>query len=396
MSNPEESKTRLEVLAAQLESIFEAAPLGIGLFDRQLRHVRVNPLLAEMNGQQASELIGRTPEEVHGAVGKEAERLYRSVMASGTPMRDVPLSGEIAGHPGELHHWRLHFFPIRHDGEVLGLCVLVEDVTEERRLTEKLAESEERHRRLSEDLQRSLVPPLLPRLAGAELASFYRPAMAGASVGGDFYDVMRISDSSWAMVIGDVQGKGPVAASWTAAVRYTIRAATVESAAPAHVLRIVNEVLMREESDDSLCTVGYLLAERQDGHIHLRSVSAGHPLPLVLRSSGELEPLGEHGTLLGTLPTLDLTEATATLADGDALVLYTDGVTDARLPAPDGHVDLFGEARLHAALRAARGANAAGISASVESAVMTFQAGHAADDLALVVLRVVTDPDSRR
>jgi sigma-B regulation protein RsbU (phosphoserine phosphatase) len=361
-----------------------------------MRHVRVNPVLAEMNGQQASELVGRTPEEVHGEVGKEAERLYRSVMASGTPMRDVPLSGEIAGHHGEQHHWRLHFFPVRHEGEVLGLCVLVEDITEERRLTEQLAESEERHRRLSEDLQRSLVPPMLPRLSGAELASVYRPAMAGASVGGDFYDVMRISDSSWTMVIGDVQGKGPVAASWTAAVRYAVRAATVETATPARVLQTVNEVLIREEADDSLCTVAYVLAERLDGHLHVRCVSAGHPLPLVLRSSGELEPLGEHGTLLGALPTLDLTEATATLADGDALVLYTDGVTEARLPAPDGEVDLFGEPRLHAALRSARGANAAGISASVESAVMTFQAGQAADDLALMVLRVVTDPDSRQ
>jgi serine phosphatase RsbU (regulator of sigma subunit) len=237
---------------------------------------------------------------------------------------------------------------------------------------------------------------MLPRLSGAELASVYRPAMAGASVGGDFYDVMRISDSSWTMVIGDVQGKGPVAASWTAAVRYAVRAATVETATPARVLQTVNEVLIREEADDSLCTVAYVLAERLDGHLHVRCVSAGHPLPLVLRSSGELEPLGEHGTLLGTLSTLDLTETTATLADGDALVLYTDGVTDARLPAPDGHVDLFGEARLHAALRAARGANAADISASVESAVMTFQAGQAADDLALVVLRVVTDQDARQ
>lgn len=390
MADPHASP--LDVLAAQLDAVVASAPLGIGLFDLEVRHVRANPVLEQMNGLPERELLGRTPAELHGEVGRQAQELYAEVMRSGEPQRDVRLSGEVAARPGDVRHWSASFFPVRNDGQTIGLCVVVDDITEEHRLRDELERSDAQHRRLAEDLQRSLLPPVLPRLSGAEIATAYRPASGGATVGGDFYDLIRLSECSWAMVIGDVQGKGPVAASLTAAVRYAIRTATITDPAPAAVLDTVNAVLLREAHEDGLCTVAYVLAERVGDRISVRSCSAGHPLPLVVRAgSGAVETVGEPGLLLGLLPDAQFAEARAELGTGDALVLHTDGITEGRYTTAEGRVELFGDARLHASLRAAGGQSATVIAARIETAVLDFQAGETADDLALVVLLATDD-----
>jgi PAS domain S-box-containing protein len=193
---PGPERDRLEVIAAQADAVIESAPIGIGLFDLQLRHVRVNPVLEEMNGLPAEELLGRTPADLHPEVGREAEALDRDVLRSGRPRRDVPLTGAVGSRPGEVRHWNASFFPDRHAGEVIGLCVLVADVTTERELAEAVTASEDRHRRLAEDLQSSLLPPRLPEVVGMDLAALYRPSSAVATVGGDFYDLIELGASS--------------------------------------------------------------------------------------------------------------------------------------------------------------------------------------------------------
>jgi len=108
------------VIAAQSDAVIESAPIGIGLFDLELRHVRVNPVLAEMNGLPAAELLGRTPAQLHPEVGREAESLYREVLTSGRPQRDVPLSGSVESRPGDVRHWNASFFPVRHAARSSG------------------------------------------------------------------------------------------------------------------------------------------------------------------------------------------------------------------------------------------------------------------------------------
>lgn len=386
----------LHALAAQLDTIFDSTPVAIGLFDRQVRHVRVNALLADMNGLPAVAIVGRTPAELHGPVGEQAEAMYRHVMETGRPMRDVSLAGEVASRPGDPRHWSASFAPVRQDGEVLGLLVTVADVTEQRALADALIEFGQRQRQIAEDLQRGLLPPGLPAVPGAGLASVYRPASVGTTVGGDFYDVQVLSPASWALVIGDVQGKGPVAAAMTAAVRYAVRAAAVASPDPVSVLRTANEVLLRDEHE-VLCTVAYVLCEHDGDRVLVRSAAARHPLPLVVRrSGGDVEPVGRPGTLLGAVPDVDLSEGRADLRAGDALVLYTDGATEARSRAADGRPELFGEDRLRAAVAAGRDEGAAALAARLESAVIGFQDGHLADDLAVVVMNVADAADGGR
>src|SRR5215217_3452831 len=387
---------RLEVIAAQSDAVIESAPFGIGLFDLQLRHVRVNPVLEEMNGLPAAKLLGRTPAQLHPEVGREAEALYREVLRSGRPQRDVPLTGAVGSRPSDVRHWNASFFPVRHAGQIIGLCVLVADVTTERQLADALAASEERHRRLAEDLQSSLLPPDLPQPPGVDLAGLYRPSSAVATVGGDFYDLIELDDASWLLIIGDVECTGPVAAALTAAARYAIRAAAVRTSDPADVLHTVNEVLLRQRAPHGTCTVVCVLARRVECGIELRAASAGHPLPLILRdSTGAVEELGTHGTLLGILTDIHLPVAVTTLRAGDAVVLYTDGATEARRRTGEGVVEQFGEEQLRVVLSSALGAGAGDVTARVESSVLDFQGGHLADDLAVLVLRAHPHPRTK-
>ncbi|MGN6331451.1 MAG: PP2C family protein-serine/threonine phosphatase [Motilibacteraceae bacterium] len=379
---------RLEVIAAQMEAVISSAPFGIGLFDREVRHVRVNPVLEEMNGLPAAQLLGRTPAQLHPGVGEAAGEMYRQVMSSGQPRRDVLMTGAVGRRPDDLRHWNASFFPVRHAGTVIGLCVIVADVTAEHRLAEALAESEERRRRLAEDLQSSLLPPRLPAPTGVDLAAVYRAAQAMTAVGGDFYDLVELDGSSWLLVVGDVEGSGPVAASLTAAVRYAIRAAAIRTSDPAEVLATANAVLMRQGAPAGTCTAVCVLIERAGDQLLLRCASAGHPLPLIRRAgTGAVDELGTPGPLLGALDALNLPVHTSTLSAGDVLLLYTDGATEARHRTGSETIELFGEDRLRALLAAAGGAPAADIAERIEAGVLDFQAGQPADDLAVLVLR---------
>lgn len=382
-----------------MEAVIASAPFGVGLFDREVRHVRVNPVLEEMNGVPAAQLLGRTPRQLHPGVGEAAEEMYREVMSSGIPRRDVLMTGAVGSRPDDVRHWNASFFPVQQADAVIGLCVIVADVTAERRLAAALAESEERHRRLAEDLQRTLLPPTLPAPPGLDLAAVYRPAQALSAVGGDFHDLVELDGSSWLLVVGDVEGSGPVAASLTAAVRYAIRAAAFRTTDPADVLATANAVLTRQGAPAGTCTAVCVLAERAGDQLLLRYASAGHPLPLIRRAgTGEVDELGAPGRLMGALEDLRLPVHTAALAAGDVLLLYTDGATEARRRTETGAIELFGEDRLRELLASAGAVSAAVIAERIEAGVLAFQAGQPADDVAVLVLHATgaVEPPAER
>ena len=172
-------------------------------------------------------------------------------------------------------------------------------------------------------------PPVLPNVPGVELAARYLAAGEGNEVGGDFYDCFPTGDGDWALVIGDVCGKGAEAAAVTALARYTVRAsATLHSDRPQVVLEDLNEAIRREGDDSRFCTVLYIaLTPRADG-VKARVATGGHPLPLLMRADGRVETAGRPGTLLGILPDPEIHTTEIFLAPGDTLVLYTDGVTE--------------------------------------------------------------------
>ncbi len=197
---------------------------------------------------------------------------------------------------------------------------------ENRRLTENQLE-------IATTLQASLLPSSLPDVPGVDIAVRYSAAGEGVEVGGDFYDVLRLTDDRWGVVIGDVCGTGPAAAAITGLARHTIASAAWLGVEPAGVLAHLNRTMV-ERNIDSFCTAAYATVEPSPEGVVLTLVSGGHPLPVVIRNDATVCGIGHHGTLIGVFDDLDLEVTTTMLEDGDTVVFYTDGATD--VPPPYG------------------------------------------------------------
>ena len=243
-------------------------------------------------------------------------------------------------------------------------------------------ESEARVRELARTLQNSLLPPALPHVGGLDLGAVYRPAGSGDEVGGDFYDVFPTAPDDWAVVIGDVAGKGAPAAALTSLVRYTVRAVAMHVRQPRAVLTALNDALLQHHAE-RVCTMAFTRIRLSPSDpAQITVCLGGHPQPLVVRRDGDPVPAGRFGTLLGALPSPELHETTTTLSPGDALLLYTDGVVEGRR---DGH--FFGERRLSALAGELRDRDAATIAEGIAAAAVEYQRGTPSDDIAVVVVR---------
>jgi serine phosphatase RsbU (regulator of sigma subunit) len=244
--------------------------------------------------------------------------------------------------------------------------------------------------RVAETLETSLRPPALPTIPGVDVGSRYRPAGTGSEVAGDFYDVFEGDRRDWFAVVGDVSGKGAEAAAVMALARYTIRTAALGRSKPSQILQILNEALLRSETD-RFCTATLLrLRPRPDGLLVTVS-SAGHPRPLVLRGGNEVEDVDADGTLLGLFPEATLSDVDLTLAENEVIVAYTDGVVEERIGD-----EFFGEARLRAVLAEGLELTANEVAGRIVGAVEAFRPEPPADDIAVMALRavpIVRDPD---
>lgn len=191
---------------------------------------------------------------------------------------------------------------------------------------------------LAGTLQRTLLPPALPQIPGLEAASHYRIASTD-EVGGDFYDLFPLEGDRWGFFLGDVSGKGSQAAALTSLARHTLRAAAGYEADPVTVLHRLDSVLQHEQAGQTLedpryCTVLMGDLAPQDGNFTVRLAGGGHPPALVLRADGALEafhPAG--GQPVGMVTDPDFSAVTTDLVPGDTLLLYSDGLTEARLPS---------------------------------------------------------------
>ncbi len=242
-------------------------------------------------------------------------------------------------------------------------------------------------------LQQSLLPPDLPAIAGLEIGAHYH---AGTElVGGDFYDVFTLGDDTWGIVLGDVCGSGPEAASQTALTRHTVRTAAMFDTDPATVVQTLNRALLRSNTTRFTTAVFLRLTRHADrGEVAVSIASGGHPPRSSAAATAAIEESSATGPLLGvtdvTVDTLQV--AHYDLAPGDMLVLYTDGLTEARRAGV-----LFGVEGVKATLtrRARRIAGAAR-----ERARRRRAFDHAGaplnDDVAIVILRVLETAFTRR
>jgi len=206
-----------------------------------------------------------------------------------------------------------------------------------------------REQKIAEVFQQDLLPELKLEVAGFDVAPKSIAALTEeADVGGDFYDVHPISETRVGLAIGDVAGKGLAAAPKRAMVKCVLRAFAFESASPGQVLERLNRLLHRTLDAEQFVTLFYGVLDIRKGE--LTYANAGHELPLVLRrGSGSPELLETTGPLLALDGDSRYRQVCTPIGQGDTLVLYTDGFTEARRDNDflqvEGLASLLGEFR---------------------------------------------------
>ena len=367
--------------------LYERAPCGYLSTTPDGTIIKVNGTFLTLTGYDRPDLVGkRMFVDLLSAGGRiYHETHYAPMLQMQGRAREIAL--ELVRADGSRLPTLVNSVLERDDeGEPCVIRSAVFDATERReyerellRAKERAEDSERRTMLLARTLQQTLIPPSPPDIPGLDIAAAYRPAGTGAEVGGDFYDVFEVSEGDWVVAIGDVRGKGAEAAVVTALARYTIRAAAVRQPSPAQVLSTVNEMLCRDGTD-RFCTAAVIRLREAD-HVWTATISVGgHPLPLRW-SGGDVHQVGRAGQLLGVFSEPRLHDVTLGLEPSEALVLYTDGVTEGRRGG-----DFFGDERLRRSI-AEHSGSAAGITDGVVADVLAFQAGNARDDIAVVAVR---------
>jgi serine phosphatase RsbU (regulator of sigma subunit) len=237
----------------------------------------------------------------------------------------------------------------------------------------------EREIQLAREIQRTFLPSQLPSPDGWQVNYRWRTAR---QVGGDFYDCFELSENRLGIVIADVSDKGMPAAMVMTVSRTLIRATALEYDSPASVLERVNGLLLMDSQTGMFITVVYAILDLKSSE--LVYCVAGQNLPLWIHSQdGAIEPFIKDGVALGVWPDIHLHDHLIRLAQGDTLVFYTDGVTDANSPEHE----FFGEERLLLALNESLPTSVEDVLDRIDSAVVTFQGDEpSADDMTLLVI----------
>jgi serine phosphatase RsbU (regulator of sigma subunit) len=231
----------------------------------------------------------------------------------------------------------------------------------------------------ADSMQRSLLPSAPPVLDGIDVGSVYESA-ARLEVGGDVFDYATLPDGRLAVVVGDVTGKGIDAAADMAMTKFVFRSLARDHPDPGDFLRAANEVVVDEVEEGKFVTMVYVTVDGRTGE--LVCATAGHPVPRLVGSDGRVLELAASGLALGVARDQTYTEARAVLEPDAAVVLFTDGVIEARR---DG--ELFGHGRLDRLLSENRALSASALARLVVDGARAFAGGGLSDDSAAVVVK---------
>ena len=307
-----------------------------------------------------------------------AARLLKSLFLKLTPARRVLLALSVVfmlqaasvERNGETTHISIQF-------PFLGIVTLLLILMLE--LKDKLVARNELE--AGRSVQRALMPDKNPTIPGWDAWLFTRSAN---DVGGDLVDYMPVDSQRFGIAVGDVAGKGLPAALLMAKLQATLRALAVEETSLVTLGQKTNRILCRDGLPNRFATLVYLDVCARSGSVRL--LNAGHPRPLVVRGT-TLEELPIGSIALGMLPEATFSEQNVDLADGDVLIIFSDGLTEAM----NDRDEFFGDERLRARLPALARLAAEDIGTRVVAAVDEFVGDRRPhDDLSLVVLRRVS------
>jgi sigma-B regulation protein RsbU (phosphoserine phosphatase) len=348
----------------------------------------------EQLARKGSGLVGETAERGQGLLIEDAERDPRV--------------------PAHAHEWlkirSLIGVPMRFRQKTLGVMFIVNPVdlrpfvAADLNLLQALAdqasvsmhfallrEELDAKRRMDHDIgiarriQKTLLPRELPRIPSADIAAFSLPAL---QIGGDYYDVIRVDEDHWGIVIADVSGKGVSGALLMSVCRSVMRAQAPGCVRPGEVLNSLCRVLAPDLAEDMFVTVLYMIYNARTRE--LRVARAGHERPIWCHAAdGRVERIDSGGAAIGMVPpelfTRALRETSVTLAPGDSVTLYTDGITE----AVNDRDEEWGVPRLCETVQASSAFTAAEVLMSVQQRVVRFSSGTSQrDDMTMTCLRV--------
>ena len=246
------------------------------------------------------------------------------------------------------------------------------------RETAKIQQELNKEKRVAEALTQALLPEIPPRAGIWAFSRRYLPQSAEAQVGGDIYDLFRLEDTRWGVVLADVSGKGLAAATKTAMVKYCLRSYAREHASPAQVMARLNDTLFDEPDMTGFVTVVYGVFDENTGDFCY--ASAGHEALLLRRKNGAIEELPSTGLVCGVMHGADYEDTSVVLEQGDGVLLYTDGLTEARNET-GAFLNTEGAKVL---LTDLAGVPAGQIAEALVDRVREYSGGHLADDTAVV------------
>jgi sigma-B regulation protein RsbU (phosphoserine phosphatase) len=385
---------------------FDDAPCGLLCASPDLRISAVNKTMAGWLGYSSEDLIGRrfidflsAGARIHYATniaprlrlhGEVTELAVDLLTADGTRM-PVMITANVKPVEGGVEEIRLAVLDARnrrfYERELMAERRGAEELKARAEELQHRAE-EERNRalELADTLRTSLLPPILSVPPGMAADAHFHAATD--DVTGDFYDLFPLSPDKWGFFLGDVSGKGAPAAALTSLTRYALRAAAVIDNDPETMLHTLNSVLVQRRRTDTVAfasvVVGKLTLSGGGFDVHL--ASGGHQPPLLLGATGDVQEIPvTGGQAVGITATPRFTGCRLQLSPGDTLLLYTDGLTEARSgPSPRRYDDegaLLEFARRHAP------SSPSGIVAALRELLASLKNG-VEDDVALLALGV--------
>ncbi|HEY1174941.1 MAG TPA: SpoIIE family protein phosphatase [Phytomonospora sp.] len=284
--------------------------------------------------------------------------------------------------------------PLSARGKVLGVLTLgrpvdrlhapddvtvIEDIARRAALALDNARIHAERQRIAQAFQQALLPAALPTPPGIEFAAEYVPASTGTDVGGDFYDVLEVEPGRFLVSAGDVCGKGPQAAAVTGVVRDVLRALARDGLPLPRIIELLNRTLLEQPDEGRYATLITAMVERRGEDLHVEMCLSGHERALHLKKVGECEFVGVEGTAVGLLEQVKVTVTELSLAPGDSLLFYTDGVTERR----NGDT-MFGLRGVCRAVTPLAGHPASVVTARLKAITMNFSPDAPKDDIAIL------------
>jgi|GEM_PF-1761420 len=362
-----------------LQSIIDSSSAAIYLKDVDGRFIILNDRSARLLGTTKKAAIGKT--DFDFLPNEAAERNLRHdrevIEFCAAREYEEPIETE----DGTRTFVSAKFPVFDTAGEVYGVGGISTDISELVRLRRELEHALERERHFSRVLQRALLPTLPDMGPGYEVAAEYVPSAMGGEIGGDFYDVFRIDDRRAGVLIGDVSGKGIEAAATAATIRSTVHAYVHQSASPSSALARTNSVMCLQPGDDVIFATAFLaLVNLRTGQINY--AGAGHPPAVICRADGSVSMLHLGQMPLAVLDGQDYGEHADRLEPGDTLVLYTDGISEARR-----HKELFGIEGIERCVQGCCALSARQVADRLINAASDWTEGALRDDAVVVAIR---------